>query len=100
MPTVHKCRIKMDVTATRWEKHGDHPAVLQVPDNVNINGVTDKNLLGMLTNEQNQGTIFGGPIWIIDTGARTFPVDDNYFNDFYEIIPEPTQEITNESVSE
>lgn len=86
MPIVHNCTIKMDITATRWEKHGDHPNVQHVPDNVNIDGV-DKSLLGMLSDPYaNKNTIFAGPIWIIDSGGHSFPVDDNYFNDFYTII--------------
>lgn len=95
MALIYNCKLKIDVIATRWERHGDHPNVQSVPDNVNINGVTDKSHLGMLTNEQGHGTIFGGPIWIMDVGGRTFPVDDAYFNDFYEILSQKIEEPMN-----
>ncbi len=101
MPIVVNCRLKLEILATRWEKHGDHPRVMHVPDHVNISGVEDRSKLGCVEHN-NQTSIFAGPIWIIDSGGNTFAIDDNYFMEYYEIInevkepestPEPTKEI-------
>lgn len=84
----YKCVSKLDIIATRWEKHGDHERVNKVPEGVSINGITDTSQLGCIETSPGQNTIFGGPIWLIETGGNFFPVDDNYFNDFYLITGE------------
>jgi hypothetical protein len=101
MVLKYNCQIKIPVIATRWEKHGDHPNVLETPPEVNIEGA-EKHRVGMLPTPQGH-TAFVGPVWIIDSGGHTFPVDDNYFNEYYlttSLIDEPVNEPVVEEITD
>jgi hypothetical protein len=91
MTKIYNCKIALDVTATLWEKHGDHPYVLRVPDHVNIEGV-DKESLGLIKN-----TAFGPGTYIIEVGGNIFPVDKAYFETYYTIVSEIDTEKTETS---
>lgn len=82
-----KCRLKLEINSTVWYKHGDHPNVMQLPDHVNFSGSLEKSSLGCLQNGNNL-QVFGPGTRIIDTGGNVFPVDDEYYESFYEELPE------------
>lgn len=100
MTKIYQCKIALDVKATLWRKHGDHPDVLRLPDHVNIEGI-DKEELGLLANK-----VFGPGVYIIEVGGNIFPVDKSYFETYYEIVSEtdtdtpetPTEEGKEENV--
>lgn len=99
MPLKYNCRVKLQVTATRWEKQGDHPNVLRAPPEVSINGASGDavGLLPSLQGPHGSHTAFIGPIWIIECGGNIFPVDDAYFFDNYDVIHEIKDEAEQEN---
>lgn len=81
MVEIVDLQIKLPVKGTKWISHGDHPSVQRIPDNLQLPNGIDRNICGLLGNN-----VFGPNTWIIESGGNVFPVDDNYFNDYYSII--------------
>ena len=83
MVEKYRCRVNLDVIATKWMKHGDSQHVIHVPDHINVDvtGV-NKSDLGMLGNN-----IFApGAAFIIECGGNVFVVDEAYFREYYEVV--------------
>lgn len=82
---MQKCRLKQEVISYIWNKHGDHPQVMVVPEQIRgqIPGYNDS--LGCVQ-MGNEIKIFGPGVRLIETGGNLFPVDENYYREFYEEI--------------
>lgn len=85
-----KCRLKLEITATEWVNHGDHPIVQRLPPEIQLPPGNNKDVWGYLNNR-----VFPPHTMIIDSGGNTFAVDNQYYNDYYEEIVEKTPNADN-----
>ncbi len=84
------CMLK-NLCVTKWEKHGDHPQVERVPYEIHAQLRNQHNLTNDQISKMGRigNNIFGSPSYIMESAGNIFVVEENYFNDFYEI---PSQE--------
>lgn len=82
-----KCRNRIEITATEWVNHGDHPFVEHLPDEVSLPPGNNKDVWGCIKGPKGINC-FPPHTMIIETGGNTFPVDNQYYTEWYEEIDE------------
>ena len=82
-----RCRIKMEVLATEWVNHGDHPAVQRLPEQIQLPPGHNRDVWGCIQTSK-EIKCFPPHTYIIEVGGNTFAVDKQYYEDFYEPIVE------------
>jgi hypothetical protein len=85
-----KCRLKLEITSYIWNKMGDHPRVVEIPEQV-------RNQLPPEVHSTHGAIINGNQVQVIPPGSRLiecggnfFAVDHQYYQDYYEEMPDET----------